>query len=188
MLESKFHIPFGAAVLLLWTGIGLLVAFWLLRHYMLPLVRNRQVHRELTRWLDIAQLLIWAAYLLLALVVFLQANFLITAVLLGLFLVIGLDYWRRLFARLALRLEKRLFPEPEDPEQHMAYIPLSFPASEKPPDADRLLQLARQCPWIIADSKIEIVEKGEGIFELKARLVGPGAVAQVQAFFANLPS
>ncbi|MCB9284702.1 MAG: hypothetical protein H6563_11555 [Lewinellaceae bacterium] len=185
MLDAKFHIAWTAVVFLLLAGAGLGIVFFLLRHYAPFLIRRRKNKRLLKKWLDIAQPLFWAVYLLVLLAVLLSANFLVSGFLLAAIIVVGLDHWRRLFSQWMQLIKDRLRPSPEEERPGVQSILLSFPEMETP-DARQLLLLAQKCPWIIADDSLSIEEKEEGRYELRARLVDPQAAAQVQVYFCNI--
>ncbi len=102
------NIPIG---LLLFLGVAatiLIVVFWLLHRYVLPLIKNRKSERTASIWLLRVEALSWAAFALFAIYRLLLASPVITLILVTLICVLGWNFWKDFFAGLLFRLERKL--------------------------------------------------------------------------------
>ncbi|MCP3932736.1 MAG: mechanosensitive ion channel [Bacteroidetes bacterium] len=107
MIQTE-NISFGLLVFLAIGAAIIIVGFWLLHRYVMPLIKSRQSNRIASIWLLRMEVLTWSLYALFAIYRLLLASPAITIIFIILLIVLGWNFWKSYFPGLLFRLEKTL--------------------------------------------------------------------------------
>ncbi len=105
MIKTEI-IPIGLLVFFALVIGVLIVVFWLLRNYVLPLIKKRSSARNASAWILRIEILSWFLFSLFAFYRLMIVSPVITVVFAAVLIVLGWTFWKDFFAGLLFRIER----------------------------------------------------------------------------------
>jgi len=107
MLKST-GVLIGILTLLAIAASIIIATFWILKRFILPLVKRRKTVQLMETWILRLEVLSWFAFIMFAIYRLLLHNLPMTLVFLGLFILGGMSFWKDFFIGLLYRLERKI--------------------------------------------------------------------------------
>ena len=101
-MENITDIPVQSLLLLILIGGILALSFYVIRSYIIPLLRNNK--GLVKKYWQKTETITWLVFVSVLLIVVLRVNFFLSTVVLSLLLVLGWSYWRNIFAGIIVKL------------------------------------------------------------------------------------
>ncbi|TNE54883.1 MAG: mechanosensitive ion channel family protein [Bacteroidetes bacterium] len=103
-------VSIGRVVFFLLLAVLVFSGFWLIRNFVVPLIKSRKISQLTGLWLFRLELLAWALFTVFLLYQFLLDSMLITLVIAGMILLLGWPFWKDFIPGVLFRLENQVGP------------------------------------------------------------------------------
>jgi len=101
-MQNITDIPVQRLLLLILIGGVLALSFYVVRNYIIPLLRNNK--GVVKKYWQKIEIISWLVFVLVVLITVLRVNFFLSATILTVLLILGWNYWRNILAGLIIKL------------------------------------------------------------------------------------
>ena len=105
-MKNITDIPVQNTLLLLLIGSVLALSFYVVRNYIIPLIRNNK--KGVKKFWQKVEIISWLVFAVVVLIVLLRVNLFLSSAILVLLLMLGWGYWKNIFSGLVIKLTDEL--------------------------------------------------------------------------------